>query len=86
MKLSGRRGTGGMPAAKTLAVRTWERTYRCVVMQDKKNDKNMSRKNYFESAKIVFFIQPIKNSIFLRNLVCEHRISRCTPRIFLWIF
>jgi hypothetical protein len=43
-------------------------------------------KNYFESSKIVLFTHPMKNVISLWNLVCKHRMLRCTPRIYFRIF
>ena len=43
-------------------------------------------KTYFGPRKIIFFTQVTKNVILSRKFVCKHRISVCSPRIFVLIF
>jgi hypothetical protein len=51
-----------------------------------KKIKTCHMKIYFGSPEIIIFTQPLKHVISLHNLVCEHRMSRCTPRILFRIF
>jgi hypothetical protein len=47
----------------------------------KKTKKSYENRN-FVALKIVFFTEVTKIIFFLQNLVSEHKISRCTLRIF----